>query len=82
MYIYDLFPDRSLVKYLRAQGFELYMIDWGAFCTCIIISSGRLLSGLDAKIAGTGKRAQWHREAFLAWLGMVAVFALLHRVGR
>lgn len=29
MYIYDLFPDRSLVKYLRAQGFELYMIDWG-----------------------------------------------------
>ncbi len=29
MFIYDLFPERSLVKYLRAQGFELYMIDWG-----------------------------------------------------
>ena len=29
MYIYDLFADRSLVKYLRARGFELYLIDWG-----------------------------------------------------
>lgn len=29
MLIYDLFPRRSLVKYLRAQGFELYLIDWG-----------------------------------------------------
>lgn len=29
MVLYDLFPDRSLVKYLRAQGFELYLIDWG-----------------------------------------------------
>lgn len=29
MYIYDLFPERSLVKYLRAQGFELYLVDWG-----------------------------------------------------
>jgi len=29
MLIYDLFPDRSLVRYLRARGFELYMIDWG-----------------------------------------------------
>jgi len=29
MYIYDLFEQRSLVKYLRARGFELYLIDWG-----------------------------------------------------
>ncbi|EKF75401.1 polyhydroxyalkanoate synthase [Alcanivorax hongdengensis A-11-3] len=29
MLIYDLFPQRSLVRYLRARGFELYMIDWG-----------------------------------------------------
>ena len=29
MYICDLFPERSLVKYLRAKGFELYLIDWG-----------------------------------------------------
>jgi polyhydroxyalkanoate synthase len=29
MLLYDLFPDRSLVKYLRARGFELYLIDWG-----------------------------------------------------
>jgi polyhydroxyalkanoate synthase len=29
MLIYDLFPNRSLVKYLRARGFELYLIDWG-----------------------------------------------------
>ncbi len=29
MYIYDLFPKRSLVKYLRARGFELYLVDWG-----------------------------------------------------
>ena len=29
MSIYDLFPNRSLVKYLRASGFELYLIDWG-----------------------------------------------------
>ncbi|GAA3935131.1 alpha/beta fold hydrolase [Litoribacillus peritrichatus] len=29
MYIYDLFADRSLVKYLRARGFELYLVDWG-----------------------------------------------------
>lgn len=29
MLIYDLFPERSLVKYLRARGFELYLIDWG-----------------------------------------------------
>ncbi|MFE8072328.1 alpha/beta fold hydrolase [Marinobacteraceae bacterium S3BR75-40.1] len=27
--LYDLFPDRSLVKYLRARGFEVYLIDWG-----------------------------------------------------
>ena len=29
MVLYDLFPDRSLVKFLRARGFELYLIDWG-----------------------------------------------------
>lgn len=29
MLIYDLFPRRSLVRYLRARGFELYLIDWG-----------------------------------------------------
>ncbi|MGB1580116.1 MAG: alpha/beta fold hydrolase [Nevskiales bacterium] len=29
MYLYDLFPERSLVKYLRARGFELYLVDWG-----------------------------------------------------
>jgi polyhydroxyalkanoate synthase len=29
MLIYDLFPQRSLVRYLRARGFELYLVDWG-----------------------------------------------------
>ncbi|MEY1662990.1 alpha/beta fold hydrolase [Isoalcanivorax beigongshangi] len=29
MRLYDLFPHRSLVRYLRARGFELYLIDWG-----------------------------------------------------
>lgn len=29
MRIYDLFPDRSLVKYLRARGFNVYLVDWG-----------------------------------------------------
>jgi poly(3-hydroxyalkanoate) synthetase len=29
MYIYDLFADRSLVKYLQARGFKLYLVDWG-----------------------------------------------------
>lgn len=29
MLVYDLFPERSLVKYLLAQGFEVYLIDWG-----------------------------------------------------
>ncbi|MBE03014.1 MAG: alpha/beta hydrolase [Euryarchaeota archaeon] len=29
MLIYDLFPQRSLVRFLRAQGFEVYLIDWG-----------------------------------------------------
>ncbi|MBZ2189348.1 alpha/beta fold hydrolase [Alcanivorax sp. JB21] len=27
--LYDLFEDRSLVRYLRARGFEVYLIDWG-----------------------------------------------------
>ena len=29
MLIYDLFPERSLVRFLRAKGFEVYLIDWG-----------------------------------------------------
>ena len=29
MLIYDLFPQRSLVRFLRAKGFEVYLIDWG-----------------------------------------------------
>ena len=29
MLIYDLFPERSLVKYFVAQGFDVYLIDWG-----------------------------------------------------
>ncbi|MES1926223.1 alpha/beta fold hydrolase [Salinisphaera sp. T31B1] len=29
MLVYDLFPHRSLVRYLRTRGFELYLIDWG-----------------------------------------------------
>ena len=29
MYIYDLFPERSLVKFLNAKGFSVYMVDWG-----------------------------------------------------
>lgn len=29
MLVYDLFEQRSLVRFLRAKGFELYLIDWG-----------------------------------------------------
>ncbi|WP_166266919.1 alpha/beta fold hydrolase [Marinobacter caseinilyticus] len=29
MLIYDLLPQRSLVRYLRARGFEVYLINWG-----------------------------------------------------
>lgn len=29
MNIYDFFPERSLVKFLLAQGFAVYLIDWG-----------------------------------------------------
>ena len=29
MLIYDLFPQRSLVRFLRVKGFEVYLIDWG-----------------------------------------------------
>lgn len=29
MLIYDLFPERSLVRYLLARGFDVYLIDWG-----------------------------------------------------
>lgn len=29
MLIYDLFPQRSLVRYLLSQGFDVYLIDWG-----------------------------------------------------
>ena len=29
MLIYDLFPERSLVKYFLARGFDVYLIDWG-----------------------------------------------------
>ena len=29
MHIYDLFQDRSLVKFLTAKGFRVYMVDWG-----------------------------------------------------
>lgn len=29
MYIYDLFPEKSLVRYLLARGFDVYLIDWG-----------------------------------------------------
>lgn len=29
MLVYDLFPERSLVRYLRARGFDLYLVDWG-----------------------------------------------------
>lgn len=29
MRIYDLFPDRSLVKYFCARGFDVYLVDWG-----------------------------------------------------
>jgi polyhydroxyalkanoate synthase len=29
MAIYDLFPERSLVRFLRSRGFELYLVDWG-----------------------------------------------------
>ncbi|MDI1301885.1 MAG: alpha/beta fold hydrolase [bacterium] len=29
MLIYDLFPERSLVKYMLARGFDVYLVDWG-----------------------------------------------------
>lgn len=29
MLVYDLLPRRSLVRFLRARGFEVYLIDWG-----------------------------------------------------
>jgi polyhydroxyalkanoate synthase len=29
MLIYDLFPTRSFVKYFLAQGFDVYLLDWG-----------------------------------------------------
>lgn len=30
MLIYDLMPDRSLIRFLLAQGFAVYMVDWGS----------------------------------------------------
>lgn len=30
MLIYDLFPHRSLVRYFLAEGFDVYLIDWGS----------------------------------------------------
>jgi len=30
MLIYDLFPQRSLVRFLGEQGFDVYLIDWGS----------------------------------------------------
>ena len=27
--VFDLFPDRSLIRFFLAQGFDVYMIDWG-----------------------------------------------------
>lgn len=30
MLIYDLFPNRSYVKYMLASGFDVYLVDWGA----------------------------------------------------
>lgn len=29
MLIYDLFPTRSLIRFFLAQGFDVYLIDWG-----------------------------------------------------
>lgn len=29
MLVYDLLPQRSLVRFLRAKGFNVYLIDWG-----------------------------------------------------
>jgi polyhydroxyalkanoate synthase len=29
MLVYDLFPERSFVKFLLASGFDVYLIDWG-----------------------------------------------------
>lgn len=30
MGIYDLFPDRSFIRYLLAKGFPVYLVDWGS----------------------------------------------------
>ncbi|MDX1667782.1 MAG: alpha/beta fold hydrolase [Limnobacter sp.] len=30
MLVFDLQPERSFIKYLLAQGFEVYLIDWGS----------------------------------------------------
>lgn len=29
MYIYDLFPERSMIRYLQARGYDIYLLDWG-----------------------------------------------------
>lgn len=29
MFVYDLLPERSMVRYLMEQGFDVYLIDWG-----------------------------------------------------
>lgn len=29
MYIYDLFPNRSLIRYMVRQGFKVYLVNWG-----------------------------------------------------
>jgi len=28
MYIYDLFPERSMIRYLQARGYDIYLLDW------------------------------------------------------
>ncbi|HEX4916407.1 MAG TPA: alpha/beta fold hydrolase [Limnobacter sp.] len=29
MFVYDLLPERSFVRYLMAQGYDVYLVDWG-----------------------------------------------------
>lgn len=79
MAIYDLFPYRSLVRYLSDYGFDVYLVDWGKLNRqdADLDFNYFAFSALPALIKDIKKHANCEEISLQGW-SMAGIFCLLY----
>lgn len=83
MLIYDLFPDRSLIRFLLDEGYPVYLLDWGSPTRehahyTLSTYTRRLMPGLLAQVRQHSGQQELTLHGWSMGGGLALVYTALH----